>query len=154
MIHLDRSVVYTRYVKPICIPASQGNDLLRPGTIGVVTGWGQKGKNKKTRTRLRKVSLTILGQATCKRSHPKHLVSNNMFCAGHLNGSRDDACDGDSGGPLAIHSSVAENAGDHRWVLAGIVSWGDGCGNVGKYGVYTRVSNFVTWINTALDEDD
>ncbi|KAL9980256.1 hypothetical protein ACROYT_G008816 [Oculina patagonica] len=52
-----------------------------------------------------------------------------MFCAGHLNGARDDACYGDSGGPLAIDSSLSARADNHRWVLAGIVSWGDGCGS-------------------------
>lgn len=79
-----------------------------------------------------------------------------MFCAGHLNGTRGDSCKGDSGGPLAIDSSLTARFDDHRWVLAGIVSWGDadGCGKVGKYGVYTRVSSFVTWINNHLDEDD
>ncbi|XP_078373114.1 uncharacterized protein LOC144656754 isoform X1 [Oculina patagonica] len=153
LIHLSREVIYTNYVKPICLPHST-NDLLQPGAIGVVTGWGRKGKGKNVRTRLRKVSLPIVDQATCKRSHPKYLVSNNMFCAGHYNGSRDDACDGDSGGPLAIDNSLTARADDYRWVLVGIVSWGDGCGEVGKYGVYTRVSNFVRWMNSHLDEDD
>lgn len=77
-----------------------------------------------------------------------------MFCAGHFNGTRADSCDGDSGGPLAIENSLTVRVDDHRWVLAGIVSWGDGCGEVGKYGVYTRVSNFVGWINKDLGEDD
>ncbi|XP_078361592.1 uncharacterized protein LOC144645955 [Oculina patagonica] len=140
LIHLSREVIYTNYVKPICLPHPT-NDLLKPGAIGVVTGWGRKGEGKKLRTRLHKVSLPIVDQATCKRSHPTQLVSNNMFCAGHLNGARDDACYGDSGGPLAIDSSLSARADNHRWVLAGIVSWGDGCGKVGKYGVYTRVSN-------------
>ena len=77
-----------------------------------------------------------------------------MFCAGHFNGSLGDACRGDSGGPLAIENNLTARADDHRWVLAGIVSWGDGCAEVGKYGVYTRVSNFVRWINNHLDADE
>ena len=29
-------------------------------------------------------------------------------------------------------------------------SWGDGCGRPGTYGVYTRVSQFVEWVNATL----
>ena len=32
----------------------------------------------------------------------------------------------------------------HPWVLYGIVSWGDGCGN--QFGVYSRVTSMVDWI--------
>jgi trypsin len=51
-----------------------------------------------------------------------------MFCAG-VNGGGKDACQGDSGGPLVIDN-----------VLAGIVSWGYGCGDESYPGVYSNVS--------------
>jgi secreted trypsin-like serine protease len=31
--------------------------------------------------------------------------------------------------------------------LAGLTSWGDGCGLVNKPGIYTRVSSMVAWVN-------
>ena len=77
-----------------------------------------------------------------------------MFCAGHYNGTLGDACQGDSGGPLAIENSLTLSDDDVRWVLAGIISWGDGCGRIGKYGVYTRVSKFAGWINGQINKDD
>lgn len=50
---------------------------------------------------------------------------------------------GDSGGPLAcVQNDVS--------FLYGIISWGDGCGRTGKPGVYTRVTEYISWINQII----
>ena len=50
---------------------------------------------------------------------------------------------GDSGGPLAC------TRGDVSF-LYGIISWGEGCGRSGKPGVYTKVVNYIDWINSVI----
>ena len=49
---------------------------------------------------------------------------------------------GDSGGSLLIDSNP--RAKRHSWVLAGIVSYGEGCGL--NPGIYTRISHFKNWV--------
>ena len=62
-----------------------------------------------------------------------------MICAGLEEGGK-DTCQGDSGGPLTRRLDDTFN------VLTGITSWGEGCADPNRFGVYTRVSRFRDWI--------
>lgn len=66
-------------------------------------------------------------------------LGNGQICAG---GERNrDACIGDSGGPLMhLDRKVI------RWILSGVVSYGDKCGLINMPGVYTRVDYYLDWI--------
>ena len=55
---------------------------------------------------------------------------------------------GDSGGPLVVQGD------DGKFVLAGVVSWGIGCGKALLPGLYARTSEFTDWINRFINEDN
>lgn len=73
-------------------------------------------------------------------------ISDEMhICAGWDEGGH-DSCQGDSGGPLAVLD------GDGCPVVVGLTSFGNGCGQPGNYGVYTRVSQYRTWIEDRVSD--
>ena len=114
-----------------------------PGVMATVIGWGDTigGSPSSYPDALRQVSVPIVSNTTCNA--PQSYggdVTSSMMCAGYAQGGK-DSCSGDSGGPL-----MAPNGSG--WMQVGIVSWGDGCAEPNKYGVYTRVANFKGWIDS------
>ncbi|KAF6122233.1 transmembrane serine protease 7 [Phyllostomus discolor] len=95
-------------------------------------------ENNKGSPVLQQAEVELIDQTICVSTYG--IITSRMLCAGVMSGKR-DACRGDSGGPLSCRRKS-----DGKWILTGIVSWGHGCGRPNFPGVYTRVSNFVPWI--------
>uniref|UniRef100_A0A8C6XGH1 Uncharacterized protein n=1 Tax=Naja naja TaxID=35670 RepID=A0A8C6XGH1_NAJNA len=143
LVQLTSNVIFTQNVLPICLPRPNLATLLIEDIAhGTVSGWGATyAKGSLTRF-LMKVKLPIVSMETCRQSTEK-LITDNMFCAGY-DAEGQDACKGDSGGPFAV---IYHNT----WYLLGIVSWGEGCAEAGKYGAYTLVPNYISWIKEVIE---
>lgn len=94
------------------------------------------------------MNLTIYPNDFCTNVSPTIRKDwNSQICCGDLNGER-DACQGDSGGGLYIEQNHSERI---HYTIDGIVSYGERCASPMKPGIYTRVSNFIHWIQQHSD---
>ncbi|XP_006865341.1 PREDICTED: transmembrane protease serine 6 [Chrysochloris asiatica] len=140
LLQLDHPVVRSAAVRPICLPAR--SHFFEPGLHCWITGWGALREGGPTSNALQKVDVQLIPQDLCSEAY-RYRVTPRMLCAGYRKG-RKDACQGDSGGPLVCK----EPSG--RWFLAGLVSWGLGCGRPNYFGVYTRITGVIGWIQQVL----
>ncbi|XP_041838233.1 transmembrane protease serine 6 [Melanotaenia boesemani] len=142
LLKLDRpaTAVLAGHARAACLPPP--THQLEPGLLCWVTGWGSLREGGGASNMLQKVDVRLVSEEDCVRSYG-HLVTPRMLCAGYRSGEK-DACQGDSGGPLVCQ----EPSG--RWFLAGVVSWGKGCGRPDYYGVYTRITRLTDWIKKVI----
>ncbi|XP_028167452.1 testisin [Ostrinia furnacalis] len=145
LLKLARPITYMSHILPICLP--EGDIELR-GRAGVIAGWGKTdASNSHTGTNLlRAATVPILSKEQCITWHQSKQISveihSEMICAGHSDGHQ-DACLGDSGGPLI----VMDNG---RYYLVGITSAGFGCGVDHQPGIYHNVKVTAGWIKGVI----
>uniref|UniRef100_A0A3B5LV66 Peptidase S1 domain-containing protein n=1 Tax=Xiphophorus couchianus TaxID=32473 RepID=A0A3B5LV66_9TELE len=133
LVQLFSAVTFTNYVRPVCLAAD--GSVFPSGLDCWVTGWGTLSYASKLT-----LDVPIVSNSQCSASYST--LTNNMLCAGLTNGGK-DSCQGDSGGPLVTKNGTV-------WVQAGVVSYGNGCAQPGYPGVYARISNYQTWINSQV----
>ncbi|EHH26352.1 hypothetical protein EGK_16300, partial [Macaca mulatta] len=136
LLKLETTVNYTDSQRPICLPSKGDRNVIY--TDCWVTGWGYRKLRDKIQNTLQKAKIPLVTNDECQKRYRGHKITHKMICAGYREGGK-DACKGDSGGPLSCkHNEV--------WHLVGITSWGEGCAQRERPGVYTNVLEYVDWI--------
>ncbi|XP_028671472.2 serine protease 27-like [Erpetoichthys calabaricus] len=141
LLQLDAPVNYTELILPVCLPTQ--NSTFSAQDNCWVTGWGniREGVLLPSPGILQQVKVPIVSNADCNVMYQgETVILSDMTCTGYPVGGK-DPCQGDSGGPLVCQSST-----NGSWILAGIVSFSDGCAKAGKPTVYARASSFTVWI--------
>ena len=140
----DAATVAGRKVKfaPIRLNGTLPGD--RPLDIGdavTATGWGKTsaGADGRDSAQLMQVDIKVVD---CAKAAPyRGRTTPDMVCAA---APGRDTCRDDSGGPLIRSFGTP--------ILVGIVSWGEGCADPARPGVYVRIdsSHYLNWISRAM----
>jgi len=137
LLHLQEPAILSDYIRPVCLP-SQGDQIV-PGKKCSVAGWGARKFLGQPTAPLLQVRPELRTKSECNQTTAfEGLITDNMLCAG---GQRVDTCQGDGGSPL-----TCSFGNDHRQVVTGLTSWGNGCGFPGTFGVYTDLLQYLPWI--------
>ncbi|XP_049785880.1 serine protease Hayan-like [Schistocerca cancellata] len=138
LLRLDRRVQFSDSVFPACLYAEGGD----PPTL-TATGWGATtASGTRMSPLLLKTTISPFPLSHCQRTYENKFpngLDSSVICAGDPQGKA-DTCVGDSGGPLQV---IGERA---PCSIVGITSVGPKpCGG-SIPSVYTRVSNYLDWI--------
>ncbi|KAK5650380.1 hypothetical protein RI129_001409 [Pyrocoelia pectoralis] len=140
LLKLRKPVVFSKNIKPICVPRVSEDPA---GKLGTVIGWGRTMENGMLPGIVQEVQVPILTLQQCRAmKYRATRITTYMLCAGK---GAMDSCQGDSGGPLVV--PVGE-----KYEIVGIVSWGVGCARPGYPGVYTRVGKYIGWIRSNVQD--
>ena len=127
----------TKAIRPVIgtTPAA----VTAPGVMTTVSGWGATVEGAQTLPdQLQSVQVPVVALATANAAYQMTLTDDQL-AAGLATGGK-DSCQGDSGGPLIVMNGAEP-------MLAGIVSWGEGCARANLPGLYARVASFARWMD-------
>ncbi len=135
VITLDRAITY----QTLPWATAADSDIYAAGTMAKILGWGLVKEDGDASPTLLQADVPTTSDAYCSTAYGVSYDPTTMVCAGYPQGGV-DTCQGDSGGPFVIDGK-----------LAGITSWGEGCAQPRKPGVYTRVSAVADFIDAGVN---
>lgn len=115
-------------IAPFAFDTGSGSTSEHAGKNAKVIGWGTLRQGGSTPTNLMGVTVPVVSNQECADRSYGSQIDAKMICGGFPAGGK-DSCQGDSGGPWFIGDTIV-----------GVVSWGQGCAQANKYGVYARVA--------------
>ena len=161
LIKLKKSVLTktSKNVNTICLPVEYPEEL-SVGLKATVAGHGNtkvvqdsstgQWSSEKSSNIMKKLDSELVKTEDCIKAHYHPLGGYTLskeqnLCLRVLEGQ--DACHGDSGGPLMTFRGNSAPSKRKEWFQIGVVSWGnDKCGVEGVPGIYTNVKTYMKWI--------
>jgi secreted trypsin-like serine protease len=139
--------VRTPFFDPeIAIADKADNQHINVGSAATITGWGVDASGNIQQI-LKKADVEVVSRVDCNDADSYNgTVTSRMICLGLEKGGK-DTCQGDSGGP-----ALARVEGGAR-VLFAVTSWGEGCAEAEKFGVYARLIAVKGWIDSVLAQN-
>nr|XP_011447092.3 zinc metalloproteinase nas-39-like [Crassostrea gigas] len=138
LLKLATPVTLNDYVNIVCLPKR----TVSSGQHCYITGFGDT-MGTCCHDVLKQAEIPIIDVTRCNSTrYTDGQVFNTNICAG-LDKGGIDTCQGDSGGPLVCNI-------DGKWQLEGVTSWGVGCADPMSPGVYTKVFDYVNWIQQTI----
>lgn len=136
-------------IKSAVLPWNDDPEVPRTGEAVTTAGFGyisHQWPALPTPNHLLRVDVPVVSRTRCNELYTR--VDGKLhMCAGYEEGGC-DSCQSDSGGPLRYVK--LESDGTRRAILVGIVSFGSGCAQAKRPGVYTRVSTFADWMEETV----
>jgi secreted trypsin-like serine protease len=134
---------------PVAAPTGADAALYEPGTELTIAGWGIDDRNTgHAPNQLQAATVPVEEAARCKRGTKRFYPffdPTRQVCTLDIPGFKITTCHGDSGGP-----AIATRA-DGTPVEIGVTSLGDGSCNPSSPGVFTRVDQISTWVQSWID---
>uniref|UniRef100_A0A8C2ZB62 pancreatic elastase n=1 Tax=Cyclopterus lumpus TaxID=8103 RepID=A0A8C2ZB62_CYCLU len=134
LLRLSSDASINSYVQLAALPPT--GQILPHNNPCYISGWGHTQTGGQLSAQLKQASLPIVDYKTCTSyGWWGSTVKNSMVCAG---GGRDSGC----------HSEVRLVNG--KWVVHGVTSFvsSSGCNANKKPTVFTRVSSYISWMNS------
>lgn len=154
ILELDQYIYYTNFISPACLYFDL--DILEPGLMGKVAGWGLTSSGGAASHELKVVDLPTVGYDECVANANiefRRFVTSDKFCAGYLNRGV-SACAGDSGGGLVIPAKGSQNS--KKYYLRGIVSSGGnkaGSCDDNKHIIFTNLQKHIDLIKPIYEQN-
>jgi trypsin len=143
LVKLDSPVDTSEY--PI-IQLNQDTLLPQEDDMLTVIGFGLTTDGGDVSQTLQKVEIPMNSFELCNQQYGGDIEEDIQFCAGYVEGGK-DSCQGDSGGPIFEMRGTTP-------VQVGVVSFGKGCAQPDRSGVYARVTGAYEWIQDTMAKLD
>ncbi|XP_062533156.1 polyserase-2-like [Armigeres subalbatus] len=146
LVELDEALFFNLLISPVCLWL----ESYIPQEPLNIAGFGEVNLAEGPSSTLQQGYVTLQPPQKCEKMLPSRRIPDGIlesqFCASH---DTMDTCEGDSGGPIELRRIDLYK--QEVSLIVGVTSFGTACGS-GSIGVYTKISNYVDWLEEQTNQ--